>query len=99
MSAGGNDLIVAAATPLADDAGVPTPEVLAAAPLPGGGHVLLTDFLVAAESLAEAWARVADRPAGDAAAQALLAPALALLGRLHAAGLTQEDLHFGNFLR
>ncbi len=80
-------------------AGVPTPEVLAAAPLPGGGHVLLTDFLVAAESLAEAWARVADRPAGDAAAQALLAPALALLGRLHAAGLTQEDLHFGNFLR
>ena len=80
-------------------AGVPTPELLAAAPLPGGGHVLLTDFLAAAESLAEAWARVADRPAGDAAAQALLTPALALLGRLHAAGLTQEDLHFGNFLR
>lgn len=79
--------------------GVPTPEVLAAAPLPAGGYVLLTAFLAPAESLAEGWARVADRPAGDEAARALLAPALALIGRLHAAGVVQEDLHFGNFLR
>lgn len=80
-------------------AGVPTPEVLAAAPLPAGAYLLLTDFLAPAESLAESWARLAELPAGDEAALELLAPALALLARLHAAGLIQEDLHFGNFLR
>jgi tRNA A-37 threonylcarbamoyl transferase component Bud32 len=32
------------------------------------------------------------------AALAVLAPAVRLLGRLHAAGLIQDDLHLGNFL-
>lgn len=80
-------------------AGIPTPEPLLAAQLAGGGHVLATEFLDSAESLAEAWARVADLPAGDAQAVAVLEPALAMLGRMHAAGLVQDDLHLGNFLR
>ncbi len=79
-------------------AGLPTPAVLVATPMAGGGHLLLTDFLDPAESLAECWARVAGRAAGDTEALSLLEPALTLVGRLHAAGLVQDDLHLGNFL-
>lgn len=78
--------------------GVPTPTLLAAAPLAAGGHGLLTEFLAPVESLAERWAAHVRRPAGDAAALAVLAPALELIGRLHARGLAQDDLHLGNFL-
>lgn len=80
-------------------AGVPTPAPVQAGVLAGGGHFLATEFLSAAESLAESWARVAGLPAGDARVVDVLAPALVMLGRLHAAGLVQDDLHLGNFLR
>ena len=80
-------------------AGIPTPELLMAAPIPAGGHVLLTAFLDDAQSLAEAWAPPSGLPAGDAESVELLSPAFALLGILHASGLIQKDLHFGNFLR
>ncbi len=80
-------------------AAVPTPPLVAAMALAGGGYALLTDFLDSAESLAECWARVAGRPPGDAQALSTLAPALTMAGRLHAAGLVHEDLHLGNFLR
>jgi hypothetical protein len=79
-------------------AGVPTPPLLATSAMVGGGHALLTSFLDTAENLAAAWAPFAAAPVGDAAAVSLLAPALTLLGRLHAAGLAHDDLHFGNFL-
>lgn len=79
-------------------ASVPTPPAVAALALAGGGHVLLTEFLAPAESLDQAWSRLATRPPGDKAATALLLPALAMLGKMHAAGLIQEDLHLGNFL-
>nr|WP_154666114.1 lipopolysaccharide kinase InaA family protein [Thauera linaloolentis] len=79
-------------------AGIPTPTLLHAGELAGGGHVLLTDFLADAASLDERWQTVAHLPAGDVAALAVLRPAFAMLGRLHAHGLTQEDLHLGNFL-
>lgn len=81
------------------EAGVATPPLVAAVPMAGGGYALMTAFLDRAESLAEYWARVTRRAPGDAEALAVLAPALTLLGRLHAAGLIQEDLHLGNFLR
>lgn len=80
-------------------AAVPTPDVLATMPLSGGGHALITAFLDPAESLAEAWERLSGRAPDDAEALGLLLPALTLVGRLHAAGLVQEDLHLGNFLR
>lgn len=80
-------------------AGIPTPAVLAAAALAGRGHALLTEFLIDARSLADVWQAVADRPAGDGEALDVLLPAVALLARMHAAGLTQGDLHLGNFLR
>lgn len=78
---------------------IATPELLLAAPLPGGGHVLLTAFLEAAQSLADAWLTVAQLAAGDAAALDILRPACVALGALHAGGLVQQDLHLGNFLR
>ncbi|HMW56635.1 MAG TPA: lipopolysaccharide kinase InaA family protein [Accumulibacter sp.] len=80
-------------------AGLPTPALVAAMPMAGGGHALLTDFLDPAESLAECWSRVAGRTAADDETLSLLAPALTLVGRLHAAGLVQDDLHLANFLR
>jgi tRNA A-37 threonylcarbamoyl transferase component Bud32 len=79
-------------------AGVPTPGLVAAMPMAGGGYALLTTFLDPAESVVESWARVAGHPPGDSEALAILAPVMAVLGRLHAAGLVQEDLHLGNFL-
>jgi len=79
--------------------GIPTPELLLAEALPTGGHVLLTDFLDAAQSLADLWARFSALPAGNLEGLDLLRPAFALLGKLHAAGSVQNDLHLGNFLR
>ena len=79
-------------------ADIPTPGLIHAGPLADDGQALLTDYLAGAESLAERWARYALRPAGDADALAALAPAFAMLGRLHARGLAQHDLHLGNFL-
>lgn len=80
-------------------AGIPSPELLAATPLPAGGHVLLTAYLDAAQSLSAAWRSVDDLPAGQAAALDVLCPACRVLGAMHAAGLVQLDLHLGNFLR
>ncbi|THF57661.1 lipopolysaccharide kinase InaA family protein [Pseudothauera rhizosphaerae] len=83
-------------------AGVPTPALVAAGPLAGGGHALLTDFLDGADTLLDGWHPLAGAMPGDgqfAAATALLAPAFALLGQAHVAGLSHDDLHFGNFLR
>lgn len=79
-------------------AGIPTPALVAAAALPGGGHLLTTEFLDGATTLLEHWRPLAERPPGDAAALALLVPAFRLLGQLHRAGLAHDDLHFGNFL-
>lgn len=82
-------------------AGLPTPALMASAHLEGNsgvdGHALLSEFIADAHSLAERWQAVAN-PAGNAAGLALLQPAFALLGHLHAQGLIHEDLHLGNFL-
>jgi tRNA A-37 threonylcarbamoyl transferase component Bud32 len=78
-------------------AGIATPECVAQAALPGGGAMIATHFLANAQSLSDCW-NTAPRPAGNLTAIALLAPALAALACMHAAGLTQSDLHLGNFM-
>jgi len=80
-------------------AGIPTPPAIDARVLPGGGHVLLTAFLEGAATVLDAWRPLAARPPGDPGALEVLAPAYRLLGQLHAAGLSHDDLHLGNFLR
>lgn len=79
-------------------AGIDTPAVVARGRLDGGGHAVLTEFLSDAHSLADRWRTASERPAGDAQALGVLRPAFELLGRMHAAGLIQTDLHLGNFL-
>ncbi|WP_246265974.1 lipopolysaccharide kinase InaA family protein [Aromatoleum diolicum] len=80
-------------------AGIPTPAMVAAQPLPGCGHALLTDFLDGATTLLDHWKPLAEGTPGNVAAVALLAPAFRLLGQVHRAGLSHDDLHLGNFLR
>ncbi len=80
-------------------AAVPTPELLLASALAGGGGVLLSAYLDGAQSVAEAWAPLAALPAGGAAALTVLQPVLRILGKMHAAGLVHDDPHLGNFLR
>jgi len=71
-------------------AGLPTPALRYAAPLPGGGFVVLSDFLEGAESLGARWAAQPE--------PGTLFPTLRLLGQMHAHGLIQSDLHLDNFL-
>ncbi len=79
-------------------ANLPTPAVLGTGRLDGGGHFLLTEFLAGSRTLAERWSAVENLRPGEPLALEILQPAFALLGRLHAAGLIQTDLHLGNFL-
>ena len=69
---------------------IPTPALLAAIPLPGA-FLVLTDFFPDAVTL-ESLLTLSDDDAG-------LRSALNLLGKLHAAGLVHDDLHFGNFIK
>ena len=79
-------------------ANILTPGVVAAGRLDGGGHYLLTEFFQDSRTLAEQSCGVDALSPESPAVRELLQPAFALLGRLHAAGLIQNDLHLGNFL-
>ena len=79
-------------------AGLPTPPPIGIHDLPGGGAVVMTAFCAGAQPLSLAWGDFPARPAGDATALSRLSPALALLGRMHRAGLWHADLHPDNFL-
>jgi len=76
------------------DADIPTPPIVLAGELSGGGHAILTRFLNDAETLSHDLAKAAT----PQAALDTLTPALELVARLHNAGLAQDDLHLGNFL-
>lgn len=78
--------------------GVPTPELLASGALPGGGFYLVTRYLDGAETLQQQWQALPDSSPNNPAARRIVQQVLACLGRLHVQGLTQSDLHLGNFL-
>ncbi len=73
---------------------IPTPQLLAAGPLPGEGHVLLTEFLRDSDTLLSICQMASDRKK-----PLFLEPAFSLLAYLHLAGLTHNDLHLNNFLQ
>lgn len=81
-----------------ETAGILTPPQEDTGMFAGGGHALLTTFLPDAKSLTDLWQEVSAHNHCSAASIAILRPVLNALGRMHAAGLTQEDLHLGNFL-
>ena len=78
--------------------GVPTPELLASGALPGGGFYLVTRYLEGAETLQQQWQALPDCSPNNPSARRIVQQVLACLGRLHQQGLTQSDLHLGNFL-
>ncbi|MDR0440170.1 MAG: hypothetical protein LBI59_04205 [Candidatus Accumulibacter sp.] len=80
------------------DAGLPTPEEAGAGRLDGGGHFLLTAFLDGSRTSADLWSAVENPSPDDTQALDALCPVFALTGRLHAAGLLQNDPHLANFL-
>lgn len=80
-------------------AGIPTPAPLFHAGLANGGHMLAIDYLTSAETLLEVWRRTASPLPGAPRDLALLQSAFALLGKLHHARLSHDDLHLGNFLQ
>jgi tRNA A-37 threonylcarbamoyl transferase component Bud32 len=89
---------------LLEQAHILTPKVVASGELDGGGYFLCTDYLAGAETLQQYWkALPADKSqsrlvAWDPEAIVLLKRALRSIALLHRAGLTQLDLHMGNFL-
>lgn len=68
---------------------LPTPKLLSADALSGGGHYVLTEFIDDAQSLSS----LPETPPLPA-----LKRLFNTLGRMHAQGLIHEDAHFGNFL-
>lgn len=84
---------------LLGEQGLATPELLAEGLAVGEGGWLLFEFLDAAVSLGSVWQAMADEPPLSAAQQAVLAEALGAIGRLHARGLWQDDLHLDNLMR
>lgn len=79
--------------------GLTTPQLLAEGLAAGEGGWLLFEFLDQAVSLGDVWQAVAEQPLLSAAQEAVLAEALQAIGRLHARGLWQDDLHLDNLLR
>ncbi len=65
--------------------GLSTPALLASGRLEGAGHFVLTEYLAGARTPA------ADSPAA-------LAQVFETVGRMHARGILQADVHLGNFL-
>lgn len=79
--------------------GLETPQLLAEGHEPGDGGWLLFEYLEGCQSLSERWAQVAEQPVLSDAQQQVLGDALALIARLHARGLWQDDLHLDNLLQ
>ncbi|SEI82074.1 Lipopolysaccharide kinase (Kdo/WaaP) family protein [Pseudomonas linyingensis] len=79
--------------------GLNTPALLAEGLAVGEGGWLLFEFIDQAVSLGDVWQAVAEQPLLSAAQEAVLGEALGAIGRLHARGLWQDDLHLDNLLR
>uniref|UniRef100_A4XPT9 Serine/threonine protein kinase n=1 Tax=Ectopseudomonas mendocina (strain ymp) TaxID=399739 RepID=A4XPT9_ECTM1 len=79
--------------------GLVTPELLAYGFVEGQGGWLLFEYLDGAQSLWQAWREVAQEALLGDGQQGVLAEALGAIGRMHAQGLWQDDLHLDNLLR
>ena len=80
-------------------ASIATPALLASGELAGGGRYLLTEYLSGSHSLQQLWEQLPDPLPNSPEALASLQRALHTIAAMHAQGLTQADLHLGNFLQ
>lgn len=80
------------------DAGIPTPALVEAGALAGGGCFIATEFIDQAATLQQRWDVLHDPAPGEPEAMAILREAVQAVAQLHGQGLTQSDLHLGNFL-
>ena len=78
--------------------GIPTPELVASGHLTGGGRYLLTRYLPGAQTQRQRWDALSATDPQNPEAQQLVVEVIAMLARMHGQGLTQSDLHMGNFL-
>ena len=78
--------------------GIPTPALVASGQLSGGGRYLLTRYLPGAQSQQQRWEALQSTAPDNPAAQDLVLEVIAVLAHMHRQGLTQSDLHMGNFL-
>lgn len=78
--------------------GIPTPELVASGRLAGGGRYLLTRYLHGSQTQRQRWGALSSHDSDNPEAQQLVAEVIALLAEMHREGLTQSDLHMGNFL-
>jgi len=77
---------------------LPTPKLLASGQSSQGSW-LLFDYLEHSQSLLSLWQQVADKPLLHPMQQHLLGQSLEVIGKLHAQGLWQDDLHLDNLLQ
>jgi len=77
---------------------LPTPKLLESRQSPQGGW-LLFDYLEHSQGLLSLWQEAADKPLLHPIQQHLLSQALEIIGKLHAQGLWQDDLHLDNLLQ
>lgn len=77
---------------------IPTPALIASGQLSGGGRYLLTRYLPGAQSQQQRWEALESTAPDSPAAQGLVREVIAVLAQMHRQGLTQSDLHMGNFL-
>jgi tRNA A-37 threonylcarbamoyl transferase component Bud32 len=78
--------------------GLSTPDLVRHDSLPGGGRLLLIEFLTDAESIGDKWRKLTDENQDTTAQLVLLNPLFRQLGIMHAKGLGQKDIHLDNFL-
>lgn len=78
--------------------GIPTPALVASGQLSGDGRYLLTRYLPGAQSQQQRWEALTSTAPDNPAAQDLVLEVTAMLAQMHRQGLTQSDLHMGNFL-
>jgi len=83
---------------LLESSPLPTPKLLASGEITGQGAWLLFDWLEGSQSLLQCWEALEHEALLSGAQQSLLQQALQALGKLHAHGLWQDDLHLDNLL-
>lgn len=75
-------------------AGVSTPDILVDGDVSGGGKILIFQYLSRSRSLLDLWAG----PLGEEERLEIIRQVIVSIGKMHASGVMQQDIHLDNFL-